>query len=323
MRRIKELIKNISPFNNRTDMPKILYIIKVILIFWAFKFGAELVGEGLVIALHFACGKNPLKGEMFSNNTITLITYFGYGIMIGIITLFWKLFQKKTLKDLGFAKPAASYFAGVLAGTILVVLAVVAITLTGSIRYNGIFGNIDMTMAGLMLGGFILQGAFEEVLCRGIVQHLLQKKTSIPVAIAVSTVLFSIPHISSMDFGSPAITFVAFFNLILISLIFSLLTIRFRSIWAACGLHSIWNYILYSILGLNLSGQDEINAAVFDMSSVGDNILNGGKYGIEASFITTAVLGAAAVALLYVTLRNVFCRNSEDDLSARKYRCIV
>ena len=59
MRRIKELIKNISPFNNRSDMPKILYIIKVILIFWAFKFGAELIGEGLVIALHFACGKNP------------------------------------------------------------------------------------------------------------------------------------------------------------------------------------------------------------------------------------------------------------------------
>ena len=107
MRKIKELIKNISPFNNRSDMPKILYIIKVILIFWAFKFGAELIGEGLVIALHFACGKNPLKGEMFSNNTITLITYFGYGIMIGIIALFWKLFQKKGLKELGFVKPAA------------------------------------------------------------------------------------------------------------------------------------------------------------------------------------------------------------------------
>nr|MCR4775186.1 CPBP family intramembrane metalloprotease [Saccharofermentans sp.] len=61
--------------------------------------------------------------------------------------------------------------------------------------------------------------------------------------------------------------------------------------------------ILYSILGLNLSGNDEINAAVFDMSSVGDNILNGGKYGIEASIITTAVLGAAAIALIVFNIR--------------------
>ena len=46
-------------------MPVILYIIKVIIIFWFVKFGSELIGEGVVIAIHFACGKNPLKGEMF------------------------------------------------------------------------------------------------------------------------------------------------------------------------------------------------------------------------------------------------------------------
>jgi hypothetical protein len=39
------------------------------------------------------------------------------------------------------------------------------------------------------------------------------------------------------------------------------------------------------------------------MSSVGDNILNGGKYGIEASIITTAVLGAAAIALIVFNIR--------------------
>ena len=89
MNKIKEFIKNISPFNNRTDMPKLLYVIKVILIFWVFKFGAELVGEGIVLAIHFACGKNPLQGEMFGDITITLITYYGYGVMIGIIILLW------------------------------------------------------------------------------------------------------------------------------------------------------------------------------------------------------------------------------------------
>ena len=83
MSKIKQLIKDISPLNNRTDMPVMLYIIKVIIIFWFVKFGSELICEGIAIAIHFACGKNPLQGEMFDNSTIILITYFGYGLMIG------------------------------------------------------------------------------------------------------------------------------------------------------------------------------------------------------------------------------------------------
>lgn len=303
MSKIKELIKNISPFNNRSDMPKILYVIKVILIFLVFKFGAELTGEAFAIAIHFACGKNPLQGEMFDNNTITLITYFGYGIMTGVIFLFWRLFQKKTPAELGFTKKAGSYLAGLAAGTVLAVIAAAAVTLTGAIQYNGLYNRSDHKMVAVMLICFILQGTMEEILCRGIVQQLLQNKVSVPVAVAVSTVLFIIPHVLSMDFQRPDITITAIVNLILISLIFSLLTLRFGSIWAACGLHSIWNYILYSILGLNLSGNDGLVSAVFEMRSVGENILNGGMYGIEASIITTAVLSVAAGLLLVYHIR--------------------
>ena len=56
-------------------------------------------------------------------------------------------------------------------------------------------------------------------------------------------------------------------------------------------------------MGLNLSGNDEITASVFNMSSVGENILNGGAYGIEASVITTAVLGAAVMLLILFAVR--------------------
>lgn len=280
----------------------ILYVVKVILIFWVFKFASELVCEGIVLAIHFACGMNPLEGEIFDGKTITLISYFGYGIMIGIIFLLWKLFQKKTPAELGFTKPARSYFAGAAAGAVLVMITVALTVLAGAIRYNGVFENIDVAMVVLMFGGFVFQGAMEEVLCRGVVQQLLQKK-SVPAAVGVSAALFAIPHILNMDFSAPAIAVTTIINLFLISLIFSLLTIRFRSIWAACGMHTVWNYILYNILGLNLSGNDEITASVFNMSSVGENILNGGVYGIEASIITTAVLGVAVTLLFLIYLQ--------------------
>ena len=150
----------------------------------------------------------------------------------------------------------------------------------------------------LLFGGFIIQGATEEILCRGIVLHALKEKTSVWIAIALSTVLFIMPHWSSLFDGGTVYGVIGVANLVLISIIFSLLTIRFQSIWAACGLHSFWNAILYSVLGLNLSGKDETVTAIFNMQSVGKNIWNGGEYGIEASVITAVVL-ALGVGLIW------------------------
>ena len=295
MNKIKQFIKNISPLNNRDDMPVILYIIKVVIIFFFVKFGSELICEAFAIGLHFACGKNPLQGELFDLNTITLITYYGYALMIGVFILYWKLFQKKTLAQLGFTKKAGTYFIGGVAGAVLITACVIPVVMTGAISYNGVFGSIDYSFILLMLGGFVFQGAMEEVLCRGIVLQLLKEKTSAPVAVAVSTALFVYPHVSNMSVEDPAIFAFAIINLVLISLLFSFITLRTKSIWAACGLHTVWNFILCNVLGLNLSGNEEMTAAVFDMRSVGSSILNGGGYGIEASAVTAGVLALVLI----------------------------
>ena len=52
---------------------------------------------------------------------------------------------------------------------------------------------------------------------------------------------------------------------------------------------------------MNLSGNGEIKAAVFDMRTVGNSILNGGIYGIEASVVTAIVL-AVTVIILFVII---------------------
>ena len=315
MSKIINLFKNISPFNNRTEMPKFLYVIKVVIIFYVFKFVSELAGEVIAIAAHFACGKNPLQGELFDADTIMLLTCFGYAFLIGVIILLWKLFQKKKISELGFTKNISSYFIGIGIGTVLVSACIIPVVLTGSIQFNGVFANINTNMVLLMIPCFMLQGAMEEVLCRGVVQQLLIRKTNIPVAVGVSAALFVIPHLDNMTGSGPVIAAVAVVNLILISLIFSFVTLRFKNIWAACAMHSVWNYILYSILGLNLSGNDEIVAAVFDMRSAGDSLINGGIYGIEASVVTTAVLGAA------LGLCIVFYRKNAVEKAELKLAC--
>ena len=298
MSKIKQFVKNISPLNNRTEMPVIIYIIKVIIIFWVVKFVSELIGEGIVMGILFANGKNPLRGEMFDPNVMILIMYYGYAIMIGLMILYWKAFQKKTVAELGFTKNAGTYFIGAAAGAVCVAVSTILIILTGTIAYKGMFSSIDHTYILLMLGGFIFQGAMEEVLCRGIVLQLLKDKVPLPFAIGVSTILFIIPHLSSMFGASADIITFAIIDLILISLLFSFLTLRFNNIWVACGFHTIWNFILYNIFGLNLSGNDLETAAVFNMESVGSNIVNGGIYGIEASAVTAVVLVVALVIVI-------------------------
>ncbi len=271
---MKQFLKNISPFNNASEMPMIIYVIKMILAFLVCKFVGEIAAEGVVILIHFAVGKNPLEGEMFDPQTITLITYYGYIIVIGITLLYWKLFQKKAPSEMGITKRFSNYFIGAAAGVLLVVICVLAIMLTGAVKYHGIFKNINFAVILLMLGGFIIQGATEEILCRGVVLFSLKDKTPLPVAIGVSTLVFTVPHISSLSGGRTVFVLIGILDLVLISIIFSLLTIRFDSIWAACGLHSIWNFILFSIFGLNLSGKDDTAAAVLAACAVLIFILN-------------------------------------------------
>ena len=90
---------------------------------------------------------------MFSPNIMMLIMYYGYVILIGIMFLYWKLFQKKTLSELGFTQKVRSYITGVITGTILVVISVLLVVLAGAISYNGVFENINNGFILLMLGG--------------------------------------------------------------------------------------------------------------------------------------------------------------------------
>lgn len=295
---MKQLLKNISPFNNRTEMPTGLFVVKKVLAFWLCYIAGILIAEAAVILLHFAFGKNMLVGDVFDAQTITLITYYGYIIVSGVALLYWKLIEKKPLSEMGLTKNFGSYLVGVFAAVLLLAVTVAVIVLTGSIAYHGIFENADIPQILLFVVGFIIQGATEEILCRGVAFYSLKEKTSFDIAMDISTILFIIPHLSSLFDGSIIYGMLGIINLLLISTVFSLLTIGFNSIWAACGLHSFWNAILYCILGLDLSGNDETVAAIFNMQSMGENIWNGGEYGIEASLITTVVL-AVFVGLLW------------------------
>lgn len=49
---MKQFLKNISPFNNRAEMPTLLFVVKKILAFWLCYIAGLFIAEGAVIILH-------------------------------------------------------------------------------------------------------------------------------------------------------------------------------------------------------------------------------------------------------------------------------
>ena len=294
---LKTFLKNISPFNNRTDMPSVLLVLKKVFAFYLCYWTGIFLAEGLVIGGLFACGKNFLHGEMFSDDIMMLIKLYGMIVVIAASVLYWKLIEKRKLSEMGVTKNISGWFIGAVVGILLLIVSVSAIMVTGTIKFDGVSTDLDITMP-LMFGGYAVQGAAEEFLSRGVVFHGLKGKVSMPVAVGANALVFTLPHLSTLGGSEPQFIISGVINLAVISCLFSFITLRTKSIWAACGLHSLWNFCLSCVLGLNLSGS-EGTTSVINMHAEVANLLNGGIYGIEASIITNAAIAAVAVLLWY------------------------
>ncbi|MBQ9898687.1 MAG: CPBP family intramembrane metalloprotease [Ruminococcus sp.] len=300
---MNKIIKNISPFNSKTEMPAAMLVTKKFLAFILCFAAGTLLGNAVVIGAMIVGGKNFAQGETFSENTMELLGLYAMSGMIAASVLYWKLIERKKLSEMGVTKHIGGWLIGALIGVGLLTVCVAAIMLTGSIRFEGFTRNPNIAMILLMLGGFIVQGTTEEFLCRSLVLCSLKDRVPLPVAIAVSTLAFIYPHWSTIRGFEPQYVISALLNLVLISCVFSFITLRTKSIWAACGLHSVWNFCLSCVLGLELSGVEGSSTALIKMKSVGENLLNGGKYGIEASIITDIVIAVLAAVTGYMAIK--------------------
>lgn len=145
-------------------------------------------------------------------------------------------------------------------------------------------------------GGFLVQSSMEEVLCRGYIFHMLQKKISVGLSAAVSILFFAVFHFPKLFGDGILIGIIGCVNLVLVGVILVRLTIRGKNIGAAIGFHWIWNFLLFNVIGLNLSGLETADS-LFKVRAV-NGFFTGRSYGIESSAITTVVLGAVITAII-------------------------
>lgn len=288
----KGIIYNLSPFNNNMDMPVTEYIIKKLLAFMLIYGLAAVIGEGIIMGILYGIGYDPLHGGMPVGQIGEVLPYYGFLIFSLVTFAYWRFVEKQTFRTNGFSRKTEDYLLGTLIAVIMLLVIMSVCCISGSIVFEGFTINIDIKNLIIWLLAFVIQGSAEEMMCRGFLLNSLRKRLSVSQAILISSTVFVILHLIRTTLLDTASVYaiLGIINLYLISFIFSILSMWRSNIWIACGLHSMWNFILNAIMGLSVSGNESVSkgVALFDVKET--NILNGAEYGIESSIITTIVL---------------------------------
>lgn len=290
---MKEIMMMINPFKEDVgDISKELYVIKKLFGFIVVFISSKIIAEVIVILGLAAAGYNFLQGEMPSNDVMTLIKYYGYSIHVAITILYCKFIEKRNLESMGIVKKkiAKSYFLGTGIAVILLCIIFVLCVFSGAVVYYGKNDDINIILIVAYLGGFIIQGAMEEIMCRGFLMNSLLYKIPTSIAILISSAMFAFPHFFALFQSNTIVVIVGIVNLLLFSTVVSLLMIKYNNIWVSCAVHSIWNFMLSIIIGINLSGSNSASSVFKFNSNENMKLLSGGKYGIEAGLICTIVL---------------------------------
>ena len=269
-------------------------------------YGGSLIGSLATVPLFLALRNIPL----FSNNKdllSLLITLFSF-VFISLLVFFRvKVIEKRSLSSIGFNKNnwLKKYSLGFLIGLAMMSIIVLILLPFGyiTVEKNPIqpVGVSAIASVLVILFGWIIQGATEEIVTRGWLLNVLSTKYNIGVGLLISSTLFGLMHLTN-----PNVNYIAVINIILVGLFYGLYVIKTNDLWAVCGMHSAWNFAQGNIFGFKVSGLDVSVGSLIDLNLVGSDFVTGGIFGPEAGITATFILLASIGILLFIDKKRYF-----------------
>ncbi len=220
----------------------------------------------------------------------------GFGLVTLVCFLYVKTIEKRSIRTLGFQKQNAFkfYLKGLLLGIVMFSTIVLLGVVTGALTFEFTIKSVQFHIFLLLLLGFGIQGATEEIIFRGWMLPILSARYNVVISIAVTSFGFALLH------GlNPGISIMGVVNLILFGLFSALYTLKEDSLWGICGFHSIWNWVQGSVYGIKVSGTTVLGGSIFTSEPIENKgFLSGGAFGLEASILTSVVLSIACIYLI-------------------------
>ena len=191
---------------------------------------------------------------------------------------------------------------GFLSGFVMLGVVVGLMALFGVIGFKEKVEPFSIDFFGVMmllLLGYIVQGAAEEVMARGWQFQVIGARYKPWLGAVISSVIFA-----SLHGLNPGVSVLAVVNLLLFAFLLIFIILNDGSIWAACGWHTAWNWTMENIYGLKVSGT-EGGASVLGLTAEGSNYITGGGFGPEGSIFTTIVLLAGMIVILILESKKI------------------
>ncbi|MCG8484701.1 MAG: CPBP family intramembrane metalloprotease [Clostridia bacterium] len=221
-------------------------------------------------------------------------------IFISILIFLWvKWIEKRKISSIGFYKKGfiKKYFIGFGIGVAMFSSVMLLLSVT---RHTVIVENPSMPV-GLMsissilivLPGWMVQSATEEILSRGWMMNVLGARYNTGLALGVSSVFFALLHIKN-----PNVTIIAILNIILVGLFLGIYVIKTNDLWGVCGLHCSWNWSQGNVFGLQVSGLQIETGSILQLRLVGADWFTGGAFGPEGGIAVTLILVGSIILLI-------------------------
>ncbi len=271
-----------------------------------FLYGGSIIGEILTIPLYIVFLKIPL---FFYNQNLLLLflNLLTFATISSLVFFRVKVIERRSLSSIGLNKNnwLKKYLLGFFIGLVMMSIIVLILLSFGyiTIEKNPIqpVGVSAISSVLVILFGWIIQGATEEIVTRGWLQNVLSNKYNIGVGLLISSTLFGLMHLSN-----PNVNYIAVINIILVGLFYGFYVIKTNDLWAVCGMHTAWNFAQGNLFGFEVSGIDVSVGSLIDLNLVGSDFVTGGIFGPEAGIVATFILLVSIGILLFIDKKGYF-----------------
>jgi membrane protease YdiL (CAAX protease family) len=236
-----------------------------------------------------------LSREMMETPQANIAMLFAtVGIIVGAI-IYCRAIVGRKLATMGLrhGKVLREYLVGLLVGSVAFSAVVIICWATGTLTFEGLaFGSTGLIV--LFFLGFLVQGASEEIVCRGYFMVSLARRQNLAVAIFVSSAAFGALHLFNDN-----VQILAIVNITLFGCFEAVYLLKRGNIWGAAAIHSSWNFVQGNIFGTQVSGTAKVDSIFSFGATQSGELINGGAFGPEGGLAATLVLVVAlAIALL-------------------------
>ena len=141
---------------------------------------------------------------------------------------------------------------------------------------------------------FTVGAISEEVLFRGYLLQTMSRSNLFLLGTFLTSLFFASAHNDN-----PSASIFSWLNTFIAGIWFALAYLKTRNLWFPFGIHLAWNWVQGSILGINVSGLDQLaTAPMVRVTESGNAFIGGGDYGIEGGIACTIAL-VFSTALIY------------------------